>query len=214
MGISVLIADDHAIIRDGLSALIERHPELHVVGCAATGREAVDQAAELKPQIVVMDIAMPELNGIEATSQILANSPDVQVIILSMHAAKDLVYRALRAGARGYLLKDSAGEEVVAAIRAVHTGHRYLSPAISDKVVEDYLQQPREIDPLEALSTREREVLQLTVEGNNTTAIAEKLHLSPRTVETYRSRFMQKLDLNDLTALIKFAIQHGLTSLE
>lgn len=214
MDISVLIADDHAIVRDGLSALIARNTDLRVVGCAATGREAVHLATHLHPHIVVMDIGMPELNGIEATRQILENCPGTQVIILSMHAGKQQVYRALRAGARGYLLKDTAGEEVSIAIREVYAGHRYLSQSISDVIVEEYLHQPYERDPLEALSPREREVLQLTVEGNSSAAIAGKLSLSPRTVETYRSRIMQKLGLNDLTALIKFAIQQGLTTLE
>jgi DNA-binding NarL/FixJ family response regulator len=214
MPIRVLLADDHAIVRDGLRALLEPQADFEVVAAAADGREAVRLAARLHPDVAVMDIAMPGLNGLEATEQIADHTPATQVIILSMHAAPEHIFRALRAGARGYVLKDAAGAELFDALRAVHAGRRYLSHAISEAVIDDYLSQRRRAHPLEALSAREREVLQLTAEGRSTAEIARLLALSPRTVETYRSRLMQKLGLADLPALVKFAIQHGLTSLE
>lgn len=214
MTITVFLADDHAIVRDGLRALLEAQPGFTVVGTAADGREAVRQVARLRPAVAILDVAMPELNGIDAAEQIRAAAPATQVIILSMHSAAEHVYRALKAGARGYLLKESAGDEVREAVRAVHAGRRYLSHAISETVIESYLGQRPVESPLESLSAREREVLQLTVEGKSSAEIAEVLSLSPKTVETYRARLMQKLNLADLPALVKFAIQHGLTPLE
>jgi DNA-binding NarL/FixJ family response regulator len=171
----------------------------------------------LCPDIVVIDIAMPELNGIEAAQQVAQICPATRVIILSMHSTSEHIYRALHAGARGYLLKESAGIEVVNAVRAVHAGRRYLSPKISDRLVDDYVQQRQaaeERSPLARLSPREREILQLIVEGRSNAEIAGILSLSPKTVETYRSRLMGKLGISDLPALVKFAIQHGLTPLE
>ncbi|MFP4346024.1 MAG: response regulator [Anaerolineales bacterium] len=217
MIINVYIVDDHAIVRDGLSFLLEAQPDIRVVGRGANGREAVQDVLRLRPHVVVMDIAMPELNGIEATQQISELAPDVQVIILSIHSAHEHIYRALEAGARGYLLKESAGVEVSDAVRAVHAGHRYMSQKISDRLIEDYIQQ-RQLSappgPLSELSQREREVLQLVVEGKSSAEIAEILSLSPKTVETYRSRLMHKLEIEDLPSLVKFAIRHGLTSLQ
>ncbi|MFZ5818783.1 MAG: LuxR C-terminal-related transcriptional regulator, partial [Chloroflexota bacterium] len=162
----------------------------------------------------VMDISMPELNGVEATRQIRAACPGTQVVILSIHSSAEHIFRALQAGALGYLLKESAGVEVVSAVRAVAEGKRYLSQKITETVLGDYLRQKQEKSPLESLSEREREVLQLTVEGKSAAQVAETLSLSPKTVETYRSRLMQKLGVGDLPALVKFAIQHGLTPLE
>lgn len=217
MAIRIVLADDHAIVRDGLRLMLDSSPGLEVVGEASNGREAVRHTARLKPDIVILDIAMPELNGIDAARQIRENSQDTAIIMLSMHAQTEYIFRSLQAGANGYLVKDSVGAEVVQAIREVHQGHRYLSKSISDQVIEDYVRrraQPVEEDPLLRLSSREREVLQLIVEGRSTTEIAELVALSPKTVETYRSRMMRKLEINSLPDLVKFAIQHGLTTLE
>ncbi len=217
MNISVLLADDHTVVRDGLRYLLEAEPDIEVVGDAANGREAVKLVTHLKPDIVIMDITMPELNGIEATYQICQLCPSTGIIILSMHANTMHIARALEAGAQGYLIKESAGIEVVEAVRAVNAGHNYLSQAVSDKVVSDYVSQKRALgykSPLESLSAREREVLQLVVEGKSSAEIAGILNLSPKTVESYRSRLMQKLDIGDIPSLVKFAIQQGLTPLE
>jgi DNA-binding NarL/FixJ family response regulator len=217
MSITVFLADDHAVVRDGLRFLLEAQHDIKVVGDAANGRDAVRQVAQLCPDVVIVDIAMPDLNGIEATQQIRETRPSAQVIILSMHSTTEHVFRALQAGARGYLLKESAGVEVISAVRAVHAGRRYLSEKISDQVIDDYVRQRDAVEaesPLARLSPREREVLQLVVEGKSSAEIADILFLSPNTVETYRSRLMQKLGISDLPGLVKFAIQHGLTPLE
>jgi DNA-binding NarL/FixJ family response regulator len=217
MTITVFLADDHAVVRDGLRAILEAQPDMRVVGEATNGREAARRVAELRPNVVVMDIAMPDLNGIEATQHIRERCPSVQIIILSMHATKEYIRRALQAGARGYLLKDSAGAEVLQAVRAVHAGRRYLSQRVSEEILDEY-PRPRGAaqadDPLSLLSPREREVLQLVVEGRTSAEIAERIFLSPKTVETYRSRLMAKLGVADLPGLVKFAIQHGVTHLE
>jgi DNA-binding NarL/FixJ family response regulator len=213
MSITVFLADDHAVVRDGLRVLLEAEPDIEVVGDAPDGHEVV----ELRPDVVVADIAMPGLNGIEAAAQIREACPSTQVIILSMHATSGHIRHALQAGARGYLLKESAGAEVVHAVRAVITGHHYLSQQVADKMVEDYLDQDEASearDPLTSLTQREREVLQLVAEGKSSAEIAGILSLSPKTVDTYRSRLMEKLDISDLPALVKFAIRHGLISLD
>lgn len=215
MSIKILLADDHTIVRDGLRALLESDPEFVVVGSVANGREACLKARELQPDVVVMDIAMPELNGIEATGQIRQDCPATQVVILSIHATSEHIYRAFRAGALGYLLKESAGSELSAAIKAAHEKRRYLTQRIAETVLDSYLLQQaasHERSPLESLSQREREVLQLVVEGLASAEIAERLSLSPRTVETYRARIMKKLDIHDLAGLVRFAIENGLTA--
>jgi DNA-binding NarL/FixJ family response regulator len=217
MSITVFLADDHAVLRDGLRCLLKAQHDIKVVGDVADGREAVRRVAELYPDVVIVDIAMPELNGIEAARQIREVCPSSEVIILSMHSTTEHIFRALQAGAHGYLLKESAGVEVVNAVRAVHAGHRYLSQKISDKIIDDYVRQREGAEakiPLTRLSPREREVLQLVVEGKPSAEIAEILSLSPKTVETYRSRLMQKLGISDLPGLVKFAILYGLTPLE
>ncbi len=217
MSITVFLADDHAVVRDGLRFLLEAQQDIEVVGDAANGREAVRLVTQLRPDVVILDIAMPELNGIEAAGQICEACPSSQIIILSMYSTTEHIFRALQAGARGYLLKESAGIEVVNAVRAVHAGRRYLSQKISDQVIDDYIHQreaAEERGPLARLSPREREILQLVVEGKSSVEIADVLFLSPKTVETYRSRLMQKLGIGDLPSLVKFAIQHGLTPLE
>ena len=211
MKITVLVADDHAVVRDGLRAILESDSGIDVVGVAIDGREAVREARRLQPNVMLMDIAMPELNGIEAAAQIRDQCAATSVIILSMHATSEHVFRAMQAGVRGYLLKDSAGSEVVNAVRRVHAGERYLTRKISDAVIESYVSEHRTKSPLESLSPREREILQLVAEGMSSSAIALRLQLSPKTVETYRGRLMHKLNLDDLPALIRFTIQHGLT---
>lgn len=214
MTITILLADDHAIVREGLRFLLEAQPDMEVVAEASNGRDAVELAAELQPDVAIMDITMPGLNGIEASLQIKENSPDTRVIVLSMHSTSEHIFRALQAGAMGYLLKESAPPRVVDAVRAVHCGRRYLSSTIMDTLADDYVHQRSIADaesPLERLSPREREVLQLVVEGRSSAEIARTVHLSPKTVETYRSRLMAKLGVGDLISLVKFAIQHGLT---
>lgn len=217
MTITVFVADDHAIVRDGLRSLLAAQPDIEVVGDASNGREAVRKVSKSAPDVVIMDIAMPELNGIEAARQIHEEHPDTQIIFLSMHSTTEHIFRALQAGARGYLLKESAGVQVVDAVRSVYADRLYLSPSISEKVIEGYInhhEAAEEKSPLDSLSPREREILQLVVEGKSSVEIAEILVLSPKTVETYRSRMMQKLGINDLPSLVRFAIQHGLTPLE
>jgi DNA-binding NarL/FixJ family response regulator len=217
MTIKVFLADDHTVIRDGLRFMLEAQGDITVVGDAADGRQAVNQVQKLKPDVVIMDIAMPELNGIEATQQIRQTCPSTQVVILSVYSNAEHIFRALQAGARGYLLKESGGKEVVSAVRAVRVGRRYLSRKIAETMIDDYVHQRESTEaksPLERLSPREREVLQLVVEGKSSKEIANIIHLSPKSVETYRSRLMQKLNVNDLPGLVKFAIQHGLTPLE
>lgn len=215
--ITVFLADDHTVLRDGLRFLLDAQSDIKVIGDAANGRETVRQVLELCPDVVIMDIVMPELNGIEAAAQIHEAYPSCKVIVLSMHATAEHIFRVLQTGARGYLLKEAAGNEVVDAVRAVHVGQRYLSQDISKIVIDDYVHQRERAtaqSPLERLSPREREVLQLVVEGKSSAEIAEILVLSPDTIKTYRSRMMQKLGIGDLPTLVKFAIQHGFTSLE
>ncbi len=217
MRIRVLLAEDHAVVREGLRLVLEARGEITVVGEAGDGRQAVKMVKAACPDVVVMDIAMPELNGIEATSQIRDACPDTQVVILSIHSSAEHIYRALKAGAKGYLLKESAGAELVTAVRTVHAGRRYLCEKIDQIVIDEYVRQRegREpVSPLERLSPREREILQLVVEGSSSAKIAETLHLSPKSVDTYRSRMMQKLGIKDLPSLVKFALQHGLISFD
>jgi DNA-binding NarL/FixJ family response regulator len=217
MPIKVFLADDHAVVRDGLRLLLEAQADITVVGEAADGRETVRQVKRLRPDVVIMDITMPELNGIEATRHIRGSCPATRVVILSMHANKEHISRALQAGADGFVLKESAGKEVVEAVISVHSGHPYLSRRISEAMIEDYVYRRKaaqDKSPLESLSPREREILQLVVEGKTSANIGEILYLSPKTVETYRSRLMQKLGLKSIPDLVKFAIHQGLTPLE
>jgi DNA-binding NarL/FixJ family response regulator len=212
MPVSVMLADDHAVVRDGLRALLEGGNDMQVVGVAGNGREAVSEALRLRPDIVIMDIAMPELDGVEATRRIVERSPETRVLILSMYLSAEHIYRALQAGAQGYVLKESAGEEVVDAVRALRAGKRYLSHRITETVIDDYLREGTNVSPLDSLSLRERDVLQLVVEGRTNAAIAQALSLSPKTVETYRARIMKKLKVRDTVELVKFSMRHGLIS--
>jgi DNA-binding NarL/FixJ family response regulator len=213
MPIRILIADDHGIVAEGLKHLIEAQPDMQVVALVGDGREAVQQAREVQPDVVLMDLSMPELNGADATRAILERDAKCRVIVLSMYAQREYVRRALKAGAAGYVVKRSAAKEVVEAIRAVHAGQRYLSPRVAGVVLEDYTDDKQD-DLLSRLSAREREVLQLLAEGRTGAQIAERLSLSQKTVETYRARLVEKLGIRDLAGLVRFAIQRGLVSLD
>jgi DNA-binding NarL/FixJ family response regulator len=215
--IRVLVADDHAIVREGLGTMLGNQPDMVVVGLAANGRDAIRMVDEYQPDVAIMDISMPELNGIDAISQMLPRHPSIKVIVLSIHETKPYVNRALKAGARGYLLKETAGLEVVEAVRAVYSGERYLSQRISDLLTDisfRSLDGSKEVSPLEQLSSRESEILQLVAEGKTSQEIGERLSISSKSVDTYRSRLMRKIGVKDVAGLVKFAIQHGVISLE
>lgn len=209
--IRVFLVDDHRILREGLHMLLELQGDIHVVGEAEDGRQALDGILAARPDVVLMDITMPELNGIDATQNVMLSLPETKVIILSVHSDTEHIYHAFQAGAKGYLLKESAGDEVVRAVRTVYEDRQYISQKLSDALPLNYLRQPQERSPFESLSAREREVLHLTVEGATSAAIADKLSLSPKTVDTYRSRLMEKLGVQNLPELVRFAIKHGLT---
>jgi DNA-binding NarL/FixJ family response regulator len=212
--IRVLLADDHGVVRDGLCRLLELDPDITVVAAANDGREAIAKAAEMLPEVVVMDVSMPNIGGIEATRSIVRQSPGTGVVMLSMHASAQVIRQALLAGARGYLLKESAGEEVVRAVKAVAAGRRYMGDGVDVRMLTEYPKGTGGRDVIESLTPRERQILQLVVEGKTNAEAAAILELSPRSVETYRGRLMHKLDIKDLPALVKFAIRHGFTSAE
>lgn len=214
MNIRVLIADDHKVVADGLCHLLEAQRDIEVVDTVQSGREAISRAVELRPEVILMDSNMPDLNGIEATRIIRERYPEVRVLMLSVHSDPLHVVRALRAGASGYVPKSSAGSDVVQAIREVRSGKRYLHPTIAEAVLGQLVESEALEDPLARLSSRERQVLQLLSDGNSVADIAVALSLSPRTVETYRARMMEKLGIRDLPGLVKIAILHGLTTLE
>lgn len=215
MSISVFLVDDHKFIRDGLQTLLEKNPAIKVVGEAENGRSAVRMVGELKPDIVILDVAMPDLNGIEAARQILADNPDVKIIALSMHSDRRFVAEMLKAGASAYLSKDYVFDELESVIRTVLADRIYLSPDISGVVVENYVRQTAkpEQSAFSVLSEREREVLQLLAEGKTAKEIAEKLNVSIKTVETHRTNIMNKLNIHRLAELTKYAVREGLTSL-
>jgi len=216
VSVKVILADDHRIVRQGLHSLLEKELDMEVVGEADNGRATVEMARDLKPDVIVMDITMPELNGIEATRQVLADDSAVRVLALSMHSDKRFVSGVLGAGATGYLLKDCVLEELVRAIRVVVADQTYLSPGIAGIVVEGYMRYLPEAENsiLSALTAREREVLQLLAEGKTVKEIGYTLHLSVKTVETHRQQITKKLDIRTLAELTKYAIREGLTSLE
>ncbi len=209
----VLVADDHGVVAEALRVMLDGQPDMDVVATAATGFEALQLARELSPDVVLMDIAMPELNGIEATRRIRELLPACHVVMLSMHADSAHVREALRAGAAGYVLKRGAAREALAAIRAVRTGVRYLDPALAAELA-GRLGARGDDDPLERLSAREREVLRMLADSLGIAVIAERLALSPKTVETYRARLMEKLDIHDLPGLVRFALRNGLIALD
>jgi len=206
--IRILLADDHAVVRQGFRMILNAHSDLEIVGEAGNGREAVELAASLRPDVVVMDVTMPELNGIEATRRLVAENPHIRVVALSMHKDSVYVREILRAGARGYLLKESVADDLVAAVRAVATGEGYLSPAISNAVLDDYRRHVT--NPIDLLSSREREVLQMLAEGKTNKEIAVTLNLSVYTVDAHRGRIMEKLNVHSINELVRFAVRNGL----
>ncbi|MEW6051714.1 MAG: response regulator transcription factor [Candidatus Zixiibacteriota bacterium] len=216
MKLKILLADDHRLFRDGLRTLLIQQSDMEVVGDAVDGPDAVVKTREIRPDILLMDISMPELNGIEATRKILAENAGIKIIILSMHADQRFVAESLRAGAMGYVLKDSAIDELLAAIRTVARNQRYLSRTIADVVIEDYIELSRErpASAYTVLSPREREVLQLLAEGRSTKEIAAQLDVSIKTIESHRKQIMDKLDIHSVAELTKYAIREGLTPLE
>jgi DNA-binding NarL/FixJ family response regulator len=213
--IQLVIADNHTLVRAGFRSLVEELDGIEVVGEAENGRDALQLVETLKPQIVLMDIAMPEMNGLEATARISREFPQVKVLILSMHANEEYVYQALRSGASGYLLKDSGAEELELALRAIARGETYLCPAVSKYVVSDYVRRlNQDQTPLDQITPRQREILQLIAEGKSTKDIAELLYISTKTVETHRTQLMDRLDIHDIAGLVRYAIRIGLVVLE
>ncbi len=211
----ILLADDHIVMRTGLRALLERQPNLEVVGESENGRETVELVASLGPDVVVMDVAMPVLNGIEATKTIVTQRPATAVVILSMHADESYVMRALKAGARGYLLKDSAAADLISAIQAVSQNKSFFSPKVSRILAEDYvrvLKQKGAVDSYDLLTSREREILQLLAEGKANKEVATALNISPYTVETHRRHILEKLNLHNPAELILYAVRKGIIS--
>jgi two-component system response regulator NreC len=212
ISVRIVLADDHTIMRHGLRLVLERQPDFAVIGEASNGREAIDLVIRETPDVVIMDIAMPLLNGIEATRRINEERLKTAVVILSMHADEGYILKALRAGARGYLLKDSADADLIQAVRAVNAGKAFFSPAVSKVLADDYLRQMRQQgvdDPFDLLTPRERELLQLIVELKSTKDIAALLNLSPHTIDTHRANLMQKLNVHSTAELILYAVRKG-----
>ena len=216
MSIKILLADDHAIIRQGLRSLLEKQPDMEVMGESEDGREAIELVHKLQPDVVVLDVTMPNLNGIEAARQIHSDFPEVKIIALSMHSNRRFVGDMLKAGASGYILKEGLFDELVRAIHAVAAGDIFLSPRVTGVVVDDYVNRLSKVGDslLSALNSREREVLQLVAEGKSTKQIASELHVSVKTVEANRRQTMDKLDLHSVAELTKYAVREGLTTLE
>ena len=215
--IKILLVEDHTIVRQGLRSLLEQNSGMEVIGEAENGKEAVHKAENLKPDIVLMDVSMPLLNGIEATRQIKKHWPEIKVLILTMHTTEEYIFQILRAGASGYIVKKAAHQELITAIHAVNKGNKFLSPSISKKVIEEYILKAGKMieqDSFERLTAREREVLQLISEGKSNRDIAERLFLSVKTVESHKANVMEKLDIHTKTDLIKYALRKGIISLE
>jgi two-component system response regulator NreC len=214
--IRLLVADDHKIFRQGITKLLEQEPDLQVVGEAADGREAVKKATELKPDLVLMDIAMANLNGLEATRQIKKVLPETKIIMVTMHKNEEYILQSFQAGASGYILKEGAVEELVNAIRSIHQDKSFLSPTISKTLIDAYLRKMetgKTETPFDLLTDREREVLQLIAEGYTNREVAKSLFISVKTVEAHRAHIMQKLNIHDVAKLVKYAIQKGLVDL-
>jgi len=213
--VRILLADDHTLVRNGLRKILQERDDWEVVGEAGDGRETVRQAAELKPDIAILDITMPLLNGIEATRQLVRRQPDLRVLILSMHATEAYIVQALKAGAKGYLLKDSADTELIRAVAALAIGKSYFSPAVSKVMLDDYVRHLADKgieDRYESLSEREREIFQLVAEGHSNKQIATMLYLSPATIDTHRSHILQKLDVHNTAELVLYAVRRGVIS--
>ncbi len=213
---SIVLADDHHVVRQGLRALLEAEPDFRLIGEAGDGLETAQLVERLEPDVLIIDLMMPSLNGLEVTRQVSQRSPRTRIVILSMHANEAYVLEALRNGAAGYVLKDSSAADLVQAVREVMSGRRYLSPPLSERAIEAYLHkaQAAELDPYETLTTREREVLHLAAEGHSNAEIATRLSISPRTAETHRANMMRKLDLHTQTDLIRYALRRGILPIE
>lgn len=216
MSIKVIIADDHKIMRDGLKSMLEKQRDVEIIAEASDGRTTVELAIKLKPDVIIMDIAMPDMNGIEATRQIIEKSPKIKVIALSMHSDKQFILEMLNAGASGYLLKDCASHELVNAIHSVASNRSYLSPEIADVMIKEFKHviSKENLSAFSLLTPRERQVLQLIAEGKTTKEIAYTLKVSSKTIETYRQQIMDKLDIHTIAGLTKYAVREGLTSIE
>jgi len=215
MSVKVILVDDHKIMLEGLRTIIGAHKGFEVIGEAGNGRDAIKMSQKLNPDVIVMDLSMPDLNGIEATGEIVSSNPYIKVIALSMHSDKRFVTRALKAGASGYVLKESASDELIQAIQSIMSGRMYLSPKIEHMVLSDYRQMlTGETTTGNGLTNRELEVLQMLAEGNSTRQIAEALSLSTKTIETHRSQLMDKLEMRTIAELTKYAIREGLTRLD
>lgn len=213
MKMRILLADDHTILRAGLKMMLNAQPDMEVVGEAQDGRQAIQEAQRLQPDVVLMDITMPDMNGIEATKQIKRNLPTARVLILTMHEHDEYVFQALRAGASGYMLKEAADTDLISALHIIQSGQFYLSPAAQSVMVGDYLQRVRtgeEKDSYSSLTEREREILKLVAEGHTNNQIAERLIISPKTVDTHRTHIMDKLNLHSRAELVKYAMRRGL----
>jgi DNA-binding NarL/FixJ family response regulator len=213
---TIVLADDHLVVRKGMRLLLEAEPDFELVGEAEDGLEAVDLAERMKPDVLVVDLMMPGLNGIEATRQVLKRSTHTKVVILSMHGNDEYVLEALRNGATGYVLKDAGADELVEAVRVVSGGERYLSPELAERAIDAYVRQTEEttLDRYETLTDREREVLHMAADGFTNVEIAARLSLSPRTVENHRANMMRKLGVSNQTELVRYAIKKGIVSLE
>jgi len=212
--IKILVVDDHAVLRDGIHALLGLHDDIEIVGEASEGKEAVAKAQELMPDVVIMDIAMPGMDGLEATRRIRKKHPKMKVLVLTQHDNKEYVLSVIKAGASGYVPKRALGSELVSAIRAVKEGDSFLYPSAAAALIEDYLQQTKDQEPYDQLSAREREIFQLIAEGHTSREIADMLFLSQRTVQGHRVKIMEKLNLHNRTELIKYAMRKGVVSLD
>jgi DNA-binding NarL/FixJ family response regulator len=213
--IRVLLADDHSLFRAGIQALLTQIEGVQVVGEADTGHKAIELVRSRNPDVVLMDIAMPEMNGLETSARVTKEFPNVRVIMLSMHAGEEYVMQALRAGASGYLLKDAATSELELAVRAVARGETYLTPTISKRVIDDYLMRTTGTNsPTDQLTKRQREILQLIAKGYTSKEMAQMLNLSPKTIETHRTQLMKQLDIHDVAGLVRYAIRVGLVTLD
>lgn len=209
----IVLVDDHTLVRQGIASILASFKDMELVGEAEDGREALDEVREKRPDVVLLDISLPQLNGLEVAERLHKEMPDLGIVMISMHSNEEYVARALRVGARGYLLKSASREELALALRAARAGDTYLSPAVSGPVVERFLTGSGEYDnPLEILTSRQREILQLVAEGLTSREIAERLHLSLKTVESHRSNIMERLDIHDLAGLVRFAIESGLVA--
>lgn len=212
--IKVLLVDDHAIMRDGIRAILSLHDDIDIVGEASEGQEAIEKTRELSPDVVIMDVAMPDMDGIEATRRIRKESPNVKVIMLTQYDNKEYVLSAIKAGAAGYVPKRALGSELVSAVRAVNRGESFLYPSAAAALIDDYRRQAKTADPYEQLTPREREILKLIAEGHTSREIAENLFISLKTVTGHRAKIMEKLGLRNRTELFKFAVRKGLLTLD